>query len=231
MRLIAAALLSAISQDGIDGLIDRLGSDRIEEREAAARALGELGPAVLPHLSLRESDPDPEVRARARHLRLVIGIRGTLGAGLLERFPGIDERLARGEWREAQDAARSAGLDPAEIRSLIDLASGAARRTGQEEEFLRRFPKPLVSGTTIAEEPVRAPVDASVRCFGHTIGIPTEVRWTRSIRVAVIGDRACREGDLLPEFNARVHRIWAHGVELRPLDRPPKPPEPLTPAD
>lgn len=222
MRLFAAILLAGASQEGIDDLLRRLGSDRVEEREAAMRELGKLGPAVLPHLSHRVSDPDPEVRARARHLRLLIGIRGTLGAKLLERFPGIDERLARGEWREALDTARI--LPPAQSRALLLQASAAARRVGEAEEFCRRLPTLTLSGTTIAEDPVLVPVDVTVRCFGHEIGATVDVRWIRAIRRAVIAERVCQEGDVLPEFNAKVHRIWAHGMELRPLLEPPSSP-------
>jgi len=36
----------------------------------------------------------------------------------------------------------------------------------------------------------------------------------------VIGDRAYREGDALPEFNVRVHRIHTQKAEFRPLEPP-----------
>lgn len=225
--MFAAILFSSTLQEGLNDLIERLGSDRVEERDEATRRLKERGPAALPELSLRAADPDPEVRARVRRLCLVIEIRGALGPKILERMPGIDERLAEGDWTQALDAAgtlRSPPLNPEEVRALYLQASAAARKAGQAEDFCRRLPALILSGTLVADEQVRAPVELSVRCFGHSVGVPVDVRWTRAIRLAVIGDRALREGDVLPEFNAEVHRIWPHGVELRPLDDWPRSP-------
>src|SRR5262245_45034999 len=55
--------------DRVDRLIRQLGSDRFKEREAAAKALEELGEPALPALKRAATDsPDVEVRRRAEAL-------------------------------------------------------------------------------------------------------------------------------------------------------------------
>src|SRR5262245_30417316 len=49
-------------------LIAKLGSQKVGERRAAARALDRLGPAALPALRLAARSDDPEVSRRARAL-------------------------------------------------------------------------------------------------------------------------------------------------------------------
>src|SRR5690242_1409603 len=49
-------------------LIERLGSSDFAEREAATRALDEIGPAVLADLRQATTSDDPEVRRRAGEL-------------------------------------------------------------------------------------------------------------------------------------------------------------------
>jgi hypothetical protein len=56
-------------------LIERLGSSDFAEREAATRALDEIGPAVLPALREAAASDDPEVRRRAGELVRLLGRR------------------------------------------------------------------------------------------------------------------------------------------------------------
>ena len=63
-----AALLLAGQQDPTRALIEKLGSDSIEEREEAARRLSDMGPAAIPHLQAALSRKDSEVAQRARRL-------------------------------------------------------------------------------------------------------------------------------------------------------------------
>jgi hypothetical protein len=216
--MLSIAVLACLLQDSIPDLIERLGSDRVELREDATARLKSLGAAALPALAHHEDAPDPEVRARAGHLRRVIAVRAALGARILGRWPGIDERLASADWRGALESARqgAASLSSTGLRALFQQASEAARRRGESNEFCSLFASGL-TGTTLAEERVRVRLDASVLCFGATIGDPAEVSWTRSLRLAVINDRVYREGDVVPELGARLARIGAHAIELRPL--------------
>lgn len=65
---IFAAVLALLPQEEppLRGLVEKLHSDRAEEREDASRALHAAGEAAIPLLREAERSPDPEVRARAR---------------------------------------------------------------------------------------------------------------------------------------------------------------------
>jgi hypothetical protein len=54
--------------DDIAGWIQKLGSNEYDEREAATRELGKLGPIVLAQLKKAAESPDMEVRRRAQEL-------------------------------------------------------------------------------------------------------------------------------------------------------------------
>src|SRR4029079_3870443 len=58
--------LGAKDHDKIDGLIRLLGDDRFAAREKASEELAAVGPAALPQLRRATSDPDEEIRERAR---------------------------------------------------------------------------------------------------------------------------------------------------------------------
>src|SRR5262245_51586027 len=47
----------------VDALVEKLGSDKFEVREAATKELRALGGAALPQLERHLSDPDAEIRA------------------------------------------------------------------------------------------------------------------------------------------------------------------------
>jgi len=64
---LVAALLSA-AQDDPESLIRKLGSERVEDREAAAQALRAMGERALEPLRKAQGQADPEVRGRAADL-------------------------------------------------------------------------------------------------------------------------------------------------------------------
>jgi HEAT repeat protein len=100
MPSLAALLLSAFQQIQDDParqareLVEKLRSDKIDEREDAEKKLKELGRAALPELEKAARSGDRELAERSRHLLKVIPIRLRLTPKVLARFPGIAERLA-----------------------------------------------------------------------------------------------------------------------------------------
>jgi HEAT repeat protein len=77
--------------------IERLKSDKVEEREDATRKLKELGDAAASELEKACRGQDPEVASRAKLLLRIIQIRAGLPEDLRKAFPGAEERLAQGE--------------------------------------------------------------------------------------------------------------------------------------
>ncbi len=72
----------------------------------------------------------------------------------------------------------------------------------------------VLSGTTLAEEPIMVPVDVTVMVAGHQVGVVQYVRFIKPIRLAVINDKSYRIGDLVEGEGVRVEKIWAHGVQI-----------------
>src|SRR5262249_30125199 len=66
--LLAAAVMVAADGPGAAALVARLGAPQFADREAAARALREVGRDVLPALRAASRSRDPEVRTRAARL-------------------------------------------------------------------------------------------------------------------------------------------------------------------
>jgi len=139
---LAAALLVLLQEDP-RGLVERLRSDRVEEREEAARRLRALGEAARPALEAAASGGDPETAARAKEVLSRIDFRRRLGARLLAAVPGIEEKLYRGDdraWLEAfLEAAGETGENPPSpaLRGadLEPLAAGALRGMREPREF------------------------------------------------------------------------------------------------
>ena len=100
--LVAAVVCcgSAPPQDDVAGqaknLVRKLGSDSISERDDAARALRELGPAALPILDSLSKDSDPEVAARIGRVQRAIRVRQDLTPRFREAVPTAEARLIDG---------------------------------------------------------------------------------------------------------------------------------------
>src|SRR5262249_44071332 len=102
LLIVAALALWAMEPDASEGdsdkaarLIARLGSDEFTEREAASKALGELGEKALPALRVAARSEDAEVRLRATVLIREIEGRRPLGP----------RELILGTWRGTEGAA------------------------------------------------------------------------------------------------------------------------------
>ncbi|MCI0657722.1 MAG: HEAT repeat domain-containing protein [Acidobacteria bacterium] len=86
----------------VQELVERLRSDKVEDREVAARRLKGLGKAALEELEKASRDKDPEVSSRAHSILKIIAFRETLPPGLRNDLPGVEDRLAEGghSWTE-----------------------------------------------------------------------------------------------------------------------------------
>src|SRR6516162_6253624 len=117
-------LLPFLAPQGDDpaALIEKLRSEKAEDRGDAERRLKALGKSALATLETAAKDKDPEVAARAKHLLRVLPIGQQLGVGLTTAFPGIDDRLARGDdhtWTETfLEIARRSWDDDKSFRNL-----------------------------------------------------------------------------------------------------------------
>lgn len=93
-------LLVLFLQEDPAKLVERLSSERVEERDEAERKLLGLGPSALPALEKAARDRDAEVAGRAARLVRILKNRETLSPRLRAAFPGIEERLEAGDDRE-----------------------------------------------------------------------------------------------------------------------------------
>src|SRR5262245_16693093 len=125
--LFSLALLGFQEEPGT--LIEKLRSDRIEEREEAARALVRAGKEVIPLLERAAKDPDAEMAARAGR---ILRVRRVLD-GLTPRFrrlmPRAEERLMAGKdsvvteiFLEAVGDQGPAGLRRDDLAALVGPA-------------------------------------------------------------------------------------------------------------
>jgi hypothetical protein len=65
---LVAAVVAVAGDDNVAELVERLGTPRFAEREAATKALRDLGPRALPALRAARKSKDPEIRNRAARL-------------------------------------------------------------------------------------------------------------------------------------------------------------------
>jgi HEAT repeat protein len=138
--MLLLALLLA-TQDDPARLSELLRSDRLEEREDAARRLKQLEKAAVPALTRLSADPDTETAGRARQILAAIDLRGRLGPALLAAMPGLDDRLAGADDRQwtlaLRDAvARLRPKGPLRAADLEALAGPALRGADPEDATL-----------------------------------------------------------------------------------------------
>lgn len=130
------ALLLAFVQADPAKLVDSLGSDRIQDREAAVRSLKDLGKAALPALQKAARSSDPELSERAKKVLRLIDIGSTLTPALRKAVPDAEERLDSG--RAAESFCHIAGFDAQGFLRCPTLTSDdletPARMALQEKE-------------------------------------------------------------------------------------------------
>lgn len=129
-------------------LIKKLGSNRIQVRDEAARNLKELGEAAIPELGKAANAADAELAGRARFLIHTIGIRKTLTSNLLKAMPGLDYRLAQGgagAWttafleavEEDDEGRKHPTLKKQDLETLGRPALRGATTKGEREEICK----------------------------------------------------------------------------------------------
>lgn len=143
LRAAGFFLLSGALQDPetttLPGLLEKLHSESIEERDRAAEALLLRGDAALPLLEKAAAGADPEAAARARKLIEIIRIDRTLAPGLRRAMPDLARRLAGAsdfEWRKIFLEATDPDRNPPLRRGDPDaLASRAVRATRDMDDL------------------------------------------------------------------------------------------------
>src|SRR5262245_64583477 len=96
LALASLAIARAKPAQDVSTLVERLGSDHIEEREEAECSLKRIGKTAVWALDHAAGDADSEVAGRARYLARFIRHRQLFTDQLRKAFPKIDDRLARG---------------------------------------------------------------------------------------------------------------------------------------
>src|SRR5882672_4962109 len=128
-------------------LVEKLHSDKIEERDEATRKLMKLGLVAVPDLEKAAESADREVAERAASLVRIIRVRQELSPTILKALPGADERLAGGKdhaWMEvlldATEVEKRIGV-PWTAEDLGPLVRRAIKGAGTEadQDVIRRL--------------------------------------------------------------------------------------------
>jgi hypothetical protein len=124
----------------VPGLVEKLRSERIEEREEAFRALEELGRPARAALEKAAGDADEEVAARIRDLLKRIAARETVTAAVLRILPSVVDRLTRGDFCEvfleiAADLDASPRRYPGLAAADLERLAGPALREAKTAEL------------------------------------------------------------------------------------------------
>jgi HEAT repeat protein len=140
--MILLLLLAApFRQEGVQQLIEKLSSDRIEVREEACRSLEEIGDRATAALRKAASDGDEETAARAKSILERIPLRAAATENLIRAVPGVIDRLVKGEpaeifleissdLRARGEERRYPALRPADLERLAPLALRGAGPDG-----------------------------------------------------------------------------------------------------
>jgi HEAT repeat protein len=100
---IGILVLLGSQDDRARQLVEKLRSEKVEEREAALRTLKELGPATSEELEKAARDSDLEVASRARRILGYFAVRDRITPALRKAVPAIDEILFCGPASESTE--------------------------------------------------------------------------------------------------------------------------------
>jgi HEAT repeat protein len=124
---VGCLLALALAVQDPAALVEKLRSEKIEDRDAAARRLLEMGRSAFPALQRATRDKDPEVGQRVRHLLRVLALRDRLSPSLRQALPGLEERLAAGPDSTWTEAFLEASSGPVREGNWIMARVGAPR--------------------------------------------------------------------------------------------------------
>lgn len=194
--LAALVLLQATPDDVIRGLVEDLGSDKIQARGEALLKLEQIGRAAIPALTKAAADPDVEISSRARAALDRLTIREFITPALQKHVPGIESRLILGEWREVFVELAADLRQPADRRRYAGV---------REEDLVLMVPMAIRRAFT---ESQRIPVCEAVGRLKLKSAFPALLDWLKDdspvVRISVV--TAARDAD------AREH-----AAALRPI--------------
>ncbi len=116
----AAVMLASVSLlvcatgqavQNVKELVEKLGADRVEDRESADRELKRIGKAAESELRKAAAGGSPEVTARARMLLARLDVLEKLPDKLKEAMPGVEDRLSSGSHRSWTEALLEAASE------------------------------------------------------------------------------------------------------------------------
>src|SRR6185295_1708247 len=145
MRILAMlASLALFPQSQARELIEKLGSEKIEERDQATAKLKELGEKARAELEAASGHKDPEVVDRSRRLLRLLDIRKSVSPAVRKVLPGVEERLAAQgahAWTELLlellDQDKYPGLEKADLEFLAAPAVAGSRSPEEKSELCR----------------------------------------------------------------------------------------------
>lgn len=146
--LLLMMILPALVQgQDAPSLIEKLRSDRIEERDDALRGLKSLGRKAEAELQKAARDPDSELAQRARLLLRRLEIADRLSPALLRELPGVEDRLAASEaaWVDVLLQVGGSGWKggasptPSDIAVLVGPAVRAAKDSAERRDICDVF--------------------------------------------------------------------------------------------
>jgi HEAT repeat protein len=124
LLLVLVTLPSTNSQDGkvltAAEWVERLRSDRAEERDEAERRLRDLGVAALSHLRRATVDRDDEVARRASRLVQILETLQALGPNVSKKIPKVDSLLGGADGHGWTEVFLKAHLVPGVSKEALE---------------------------------------------------------------------------------------------------------------
>jgi HEAT repeat protein len=210
--LIVSLLVCLFQADDAPSLVEKLRSEKPEERTAAALKLKELGRAAVPALERASREPDLELAEQAKYLLKVIPLREKLTPEIFHVLPQLEERLVRGEWTGAlMDAFRPGkngqpihhGLKKKDLEVLVGPVVAA-----EKDQYLRQVAIRLVGDLQLR---------AVLPTVAGLLGDPDPA--LRAVALAVIGQLRAREytPTVRSMLQDRDHKVATQAVEALKL--------------